>query len=76
MQTYQINRNKLRRRRIMQDVVNDIVVLESALVAFNEGASDEKYAAVWNLEKLLLEKRQMLQQFEDDMEEEFLIDEY
>ncbi len=60
----------------MQDVVNDIVVLESALVAFNEGASDEKYAAVWNLEKLLLEKRQMLQQFEDDMEEEFLIDEY
>ena len=76
MQTYQINRNKLRRRRIMQDVVNDIVVLESALVAFNEGASDEKYAAVWNLKKLLLEKRQMLQQFEDDMEEEFLIDEY
>ena len=60
----------------MQDVVNDIVVLESALVAFNEGASDEKYAAVWNLEKLLLEKRQMLQQFEDDTEEEFLIDEY
>jgi hypothetical protein len=60
----------------MQDVVNDIVVLESALIAFNEGASDEKYAAVWNLEKLLLEKRQLLEQFEDDMEEEFLIDEY
>jgi len=60
----------------MQDVVNDIVVLESALIAFNEGASDEKYAAVWNLEKLLLEKRQMLSDFEQDMEEEFLIDEY
>lgn len=60
----------------MQDVVNDIVVLESALIAFNEGASDEKYAAVWNLEKLLLAKRNQLQQFEEDMEEEFLIDEY
>jgi hypothetical protein len=60
----------------MQDVVNDIVVLESALIAFNEGASDEKYAAVWNLEKLLLEKRQMLSDFEEEMEEEFLIDEY
>ena len=60
----------------MQDVVNDIVVLESALIAFNEGASDEKYAAVWNLEKLLLEKRQILSDFEQEMEEEFLIDEY
>lgn len=48
----------------MNEVVNDIVVIENALIAFSEGASDEKYAALYSLEKLLLEKKDVLRQFE------------
>lgn len=51
----------------MVDVFKDIEVLESALIAFNEGASDEKYAAIYSLEKLLLEKKDIVAQFEADM---------
>lgn len=50
----------------MIDVVKDIEVLEHALIAFNEGASDEKYAAIWSLEKLLLEKKDALLEFESE----------
>jgi hypothetical protein len=49
---------------VMTDVLNDIEVIESALIAFNEGASDEKYAAFYSLEKLLLEKKDMVAKFE------------
>ena len=31
----------------MVDVFKDIEVLESALIAFNEGASDEKYCLLY-----------------------------
>ena len=48
----------------MNDVVRDIEVLESALIAFSEGASDEKYAAMYSLEKLLLAKKDALYEFE------------
>jgi len=48
----------------MTDVLNDIEILESALIAFNEGASDEKYAAFYSLEKLLLEKKDLVAKFE------------
>jgi hypothetical protein len=48
----------------MNEVVNDIDVIENALIAFTEGASDEKYAALYSLEKLLLEKKDILRQFE------------
>jgi hypothetical protein len=34
----------------MVDLLKDIEVLENALIAFNEGASDEKYAAVHEFE--------------------------
>ena len=50
-----------------KDLVNllkDIENLESALIGINEGASDEKYAAVYSLEKLLLEKKDMVSEFE------------
>lgn len=50
-----------------KDLVNllkDIEILESALIGINEGASDEKYAAVYSLEKLLLEKKDMVSEFE------------
>ena len=48
----------------MIDVVQDIDVIEKALIAFSEGASDEKYAAFYSLEKLLLEKKDLLRDFE------------
>lgn len=48
----------------MVDVLEDIDVIENALIAFNEGASDEKYAALWSLEKLLLKKKDLVTEFE------------
>ena len=51
----------------MVDVLKDIEVLESALINIQEGASDEVYAALWSLEKLLLEKKDMVAEFEADM---------
>lgn len=48
----------------MIDVVRDIEILENAVIAFSEGASDEKYAALYSLEKLLLEKKDILLEFE------------
>jgi len=55
----------------MVDLLKDIEVLENALIAFNEGASDEKYAALWSLEKLLLEKKDTVREFESQMEMDF-----
>ena len=37
----------------MNDVLNDIEILESAIIAFTEGASDEKRAALYSLQKLI-----------------------
>ena len=52
----------------MIDIAYDIQVLENALIAFAEGASDEKYSALYSLEKLLLAKKDALLQFEAEME--------
>ena len=51
----------------MNEVIRDIEVIENALIAFNEGSSDEKYAALWSLEKLLIEKKDAVAQFEFEM---------
>ncbi len=51
----------------MIDVVQDIEVLENALICFEEGASDEKRMAINSLEKLLAEKRLILETFEKEM---------
>ena len=56
----------------MVEELHDIQVLENALIAFNEGASDEKYAAIWSLEKLLLEKKTRVAEFEHQLELEFM----
>lgn len=48
----------------MNEVVRDIEVLENLVIAMNEGASDEKYAALYAVEKLLLEKKDALNKFE------------
>jgi len=52
----------------MLDVVQDIEVIENVLIALNEGASDEKYAALYSLEKLLLAKKDALNDFEASAE--------
>ena len=56
----------------MNEVLQDIKVIENVLIAFNEGASDEKYAAVHSLEKLLLEKKDLVTEFEYQLEKEHL----
>ena len=52
----------------MVQELRDIEVIENALIAFREGASDEKYAAMYSLEKLLLEKKDQVHDFEAMME--------
>jgi len=52
----------------MIDELKDIEILENALIAFNEGASDEKYAAIWSLEKMLLAKKDLVAEFEYNLE--------
>tara|TARA_R110001606_G_scaffold137419_1_gene275398 strand:+ start:843 stop:1004 length:162 start_codon:yes stop_codon:yes gene_type:complete len=48
----------------MVEVAHDIAIIENALIAFNEGAADEKFAALHSLEKLLIEKKDILLDFE------------
>ena len=53
----------------MVDVFRDIEVLENLLIAMHEGASDEKYAALYAAEKLLLEKKDIVRNFEAEYAE-------
>lgn len=55
----------------MNDILNDIEVIENALINLTEGASDEKYAAIWSLEKLLLEKKDIVTKFEAELDADF-----
>jgi hypothetical protein len=48
----------------MNDVLNDIQVLENAIIAFTEGASDEKFAAMCSLEQMLITKKDIVSDFE------------
>jgi len=50
----------------MVDVIRDIEVLENLLIAFQEGASDEKRMAVNAVERLLKEKQKILNDFEQE----------
>ena len=50
----------------MVDVIRDIEVLKNAIIAFCEGASDEKRMAVNAVERLLKEKQKILNDFEQE----------
>jgi hypothetical protein len=50
------------------DLVTDIEKLEHILIAFQEGASDEKRMALNVLERMLTEKQKELSQFEYEFE--------
>ncbi len=56
----------------MIELIRDIGIIEDALIALNKGASDEKYAALWQLEKLLLEKKDAFRDYEKQIDDEFL----
>ena len=42
----------------------DIEILESAIISFTEGASDEKRMAVHSLEYMITQKKAIVEQFE------------
>jgi len=50
----------------MNDVLNDIEVLENLVIAMNEGASDEKRMAVNAVERLIAEKKAVVEDFEKE----------
>jgi len=56
----------------MQDILSDIETLESAIIAFTEGASDEKFAAMCSLEQMLIKKKDIVSDFEAEFEREYL----
>ena len=49
----------------MNDILHDMEVLEGAVIALTEGASDEKRMALWSLESLLESKQRTLTAFEE-----------
>lgn len=58
----------------MNDIIEDIEILSNAVIAFQEGASDEKRMALNNLERLLERKKTAFENFETQMDMEFSLD--
>tara|TARA_B100001094_G_scaffold238124_1_gene233474 strand:- start:2369 stop:2551 length:183 start_codon:yes stop_codon:yes gene_type:complete len=56
----------------MNEVLQDIETLESAIINLTEGASDEKRMAVYSLENMIAEKKAMVEKFEIELENEHL----
>ena len=58
----------------MVDVIRDINILESLLIAMDEGASDEKRMALQSVENLIAEMKEIISAFEkefaDDTQQE------
>ena len=50
----------------MVDVIRDINILESLLIAMDEGASDEKRGALNAVESLLAKKKKLVDDFEKE----------
>ena len=48
----------------MNELIHDIVILESAIINLTEGASDEKRMAVYSLENMIEQKKAIVEQFE------------
>ena len=49
----------------MNHLINDITVMENVLIAMAEGASVEKRMALQSLEALMIEKQNIVQEYED-----------
>lgn len=50
----------------MNDIIRDIDVLKNAIIAFCEGASDEKHMALHSLTRLVEEKEKIVEEFEKE----------
>ena len=50
----------------MNDLIQDIERLESAVINLTEGASDDKQMAIWSLESMIAEKKAVVEQFEKE----------
>ena len=48
----------------MNDLIEDIERLESAVINLTEGASDEKRMAIYSLEHMISKKKEIVEQFE------------
>ena len=48
----------------MNEVLQDIETLESAIINLTEGASDEKRMAIYSLEQMISKKKEIVEQFE------------
>jgi hypothetical protein len=51
----------------MIDLLNDIESLENALILITEGASDEKRSGYAIIERMIEDKKMVVEQFERDM---------
>lgn len=50
----------------MNDLLQDIERLESAIINLTEGASDEKRMAIYSLESMIAEKKAVIEKFETE----------
>ena len=50
----------------MNDLIQDIETLESAIINLTEGASDEKRMAIYSLEDMIAKKKAIVEQFENE----------
>ena len=55
----------------MNDLIQDIERLESAVINLTEGASDEKRMAIYSLESMIAEKKAVVEQFEKEFAPEY-----
>ena len=50
----------------MNDLLQDIEILEGAVINLTEGASDEKRMAIYSLESMIAEKKAVIEKFETE----------
>ena len=48
----------------MNELLIDIQRLETAVINLTEGASDDKQMAIWALEDMIAQKKEIVEQFE------------
>jgi hypothetical protein len=51
---------------VMVELIQDIERLENIKIAFEEGASDEKRAALYALTRMIQEKQSIIEKFEEE----------
>lgn len=49
----------------MNEVIRDVEVLKNAIIAFTEGASDEKRMAINSLSRLVEEKETLMEEYDN-----------